>query len=81
MENFKYQEEDEYSNEEYDDSLEKYGRNQNELLLFDMELEFLPVKEESYFWIPKDLSSGEIFPLSYQEIDKIVNNKAYAIGL
>ena len=57
------------------------AKNQNELLLFDMKLEFLPVKKEPYLWIPKELSSGVVFPLSYQETDKIMNNKVYAIGL
>ena len=62
--------------------MDKLRQNQNELQSFDMELEFLTVGGgEPCFWIPKELSRGEVFPLSYQEIDKTVNNEAYALGL
>ena len=47
MGNFIYQEEDEYSGEEYDNGLDKHRKDHNELLLFNVKLEFVPVKEES----------------------------------
>ena len=78
--NFKYQEDDEYYDEAYD-GLEKHRRQLTELLSFDMELEFLPEEEEPFFLIPRELSSGEVFPLSYRETNEVVNDEAYAIGL